>query len=89
MMTLAQYSLILKLTDPDPKNRPSIANIIKEFKQMLSLFQESNFTTTQTTNEINNNNEIPIVQRHRDSTKTPPKYLSKTDYAELKQKQQQ
>ena len=42
-----QYSLIMKLTEQNPNNRPSISNVINELNQMM---EEYTPTTTSTTN---------------------------------------
>jgi hypothetical protein len=45
LMNNTLYSLILKLTDPDPRNRPSTENVVHEFNQMLSKFPSINTIT--------------------------------------------
>jgi hypothetical protein len=39
LMNEAQYLLTLKLTDPNPNDRPSTVSIVKELESMLSIFE--------------------------------------------------
>jgi hypothetical protein len=85
MMNEFQHVVILHLTDPDPNKRPSIGDVIKEFKLALS---KSSSTTThlemKTTNETTATTTRTLKSDlvGKNATNEPAKYVEKVTYEE-------